>query len=364
MLQPVNARGRFADDIPVVGGMWVKDADARILEELQARDLLWKSGTLLHAYPHCWRCKTPLLYYARVSWFVRTTQYKDEMMARNAAMDWHPRDVGEGRFGEWLKNNIDWAISRDRYWGTPLPVWVNDEDPDEIEVIGSYAELAERSGTPLATDFDPHKPFIDAYTWPARSGRGTMRRVPEVIDAWFDSGSMPFAQWHYPVREPRSARREQFPADFIAEGLDQTRGWFYSLLAIATGLGDALPNNGSGAAPAGAAPYRAVVVNDLVLDATGVKMSKSRGNVVNPWDVLAAHGADAVRLYLIASSQLGTPKLFDEAAIRDTAARFLVTLKNVYSGIFALYANFGWAPSAADPPVATGRCSIAGSSRD
>ncbi len=380
MLQPVNARGAFADDVPVVGGVWVKDADPVIVEELRKRDVLWKAGKLVHAYPHCWRCKTPLLYYARVSWFVRTTAFKDEMIARNAAMDWHPAEVGEGRFGEWLKNNIDWAISRDRYWGTPLPVWVNDADPDEIEVIGSYAELAERCGQALPADFDPHKPFIDAFTWPARSGTGTMRRVPEVIDAWFDSGSMPFAQWHYPF-ENRALMAERYPADFIAEGLDQTRGWFYSLLAIATGLGDALPNNagdgrretGGGSraaradttAPGGAggaadarvparvlaAPYKAVVVNDLVLDANGVKMSKSRGNVVNPWEVLAAHGADAVRLFLIASSQLGTPKLFDANAIRDTAARFLVTLKNVYSGIFALYANFGWEPSAADPAV-------------
>ena len=365
MLQPVNGRGRFNDDVPVVGGVWVKDADARIIDELKARDVLWKATTLVHAYPHCWRCKTPLLYYARVSWFVRTTQYKDEMLARNAAMAWHPREVGEGRFGEWLKNNIDWAISRDRYWGTPLPVWVNDEDPGEIEVIGSYAELAERRGAALPDGFDPHKPFIDAYTWPARSGTGTMRRVPEVIDAWFDSGSMPFAQWHYPF-EHHGRMAQQYPADFIAEGLDQTRGWFYSLLAIATGLGDALPGNvaeaaatpavaadGSAGAPRPgiAAPYRTVVVNDLVLDATGVKMSKSRGNVVNPWEVLETFGADAVRLYLIASSQLGTPKLFDADAIRDTAARFLVTLKNVYSGIFALYANFGWEPSALDPAL-------------
>ncbi|HEX4933276.1 MAG TPA: class I tRNA ligase family protein, partial [Gemmatimonadaceae bacterium] len=293
MLQPVTARGTFADGLPVVGGMWVKDADARIVEELKARDVLWKVAKLVHAYPHCWRCKTPLLYYARVSWFVRTTQFKDEMLARNAAIDWHPPEVGAGRFGEWLKNNVDWAISRDRYWGTPLPVWVNDNDPDEIEVVGSYAELAAKVGKVLPPDFDPHKPFIDAYTWPAASGTGTMRRVPAVIDAWFDSGSMPFAQWHYPF-ENRERTAGQYPADFIAEGLDQTRGWFYSLLAIAAGLGDALPNNaGDGPAASGdgtAAPYRAVVVNDLVLDASGVKMSKSRGNVVNPWDVLATHG--------------------------------------------------------------------------
>ncbi|MCC6928527.1 MAG: isoleucine--tRNA ligase [Gemmatimonadaceae bacterium] len=242
MLQPVNARGRFSEEIPVVGGMWVKDADAKIVDVLREQDTLWKVGKLFHAYPHCWRCKTPLLYYARVSWFVRTTAFKDDMMARNAAMNWHPREVGEGRFGEWLKNNIDWAVSRDRYWGTPLPVWVNDQDPNEIEAIGSFAELAERCGTTLPADFDPHKPFIDAYTWPASSGTGTMRRVPEVIDAWFDSGSMPFAQWHFPF-ENQERTAQQFPADFIAEGLDQTRGWFYSLLAIATGLGDALPNN-------------------------------------------------------------------------------------------------------------------------
>lgn len=348
MVQPVTARGTFADDLPVVGGLWVKDADPRIVEELRSRDVLWKAGKLVHAYPHCWRCKTPLLYYARVSWFVRTTQFRDDMLARNAAMDWHPREVGAGRFGEWLRNNIDWAISRDRYWGTPLPVWVNDADPEEVEVIGSYAELAAKVGRALPPDFDPHKPFIDRYTWPAPSGTGTMRRVPEVIDAWFDSGSMPFAQWHFPF-ENRERTAEQFPADFIAEGLDQTRGWFYSLLAIAAGLGDALPNNGGDGT---AAPYRAVVVNDLVLDANGVKMSKSRGNVVNPWEVLTTHGADAVRLFLIASSQLGTPKLFDADAIRDTAARSLLTLKHVYSGIFALYANFGWAPSPEDPPPA------------
>jgi isoleucyl-tRNA synthetase len=356
MLQPVTARGRFAEELPVVGGMWVKDADAPIVEELKRRDVLWKAGRMVHTYPHCWRCKTPLLYFARESWFVRTTQFKDDMLARNSAMDWHPPEVGEGRFGEWLKNNIDWAVSRDRYWGTPLPVWVNDADPGEIEVIGSYAELAAKVGRALPADFDPHKPFIDAYTWAAPSGTGTMRRVPAVIDAWFDSGSMPFAQWHYPF-ENRERTAEQFPADFIAEGLDQTRGWFYSLLAIAAGLGDALPNNSRDGGRAtgdgrGAAPYRAVVVNDLVLDANGVKMSKSRGNVVNPWDVLSTHGADAVRLFLIASSQLGTPKLFDADAIRDTAARSLVTLKNVYSGIFALYANFGWAPSPDDPPPA------------
>ena len=362
-LNPVSARGTFPEDLPLVGGRFVKEADPAIIEELQRRDQVWKSQRFTHSYPHCWRCRTPLLYYARSSWFVRTTAYRDRMLARNADVAWHPPEVGAGRFGSWLENNIDWAISRDRFWGTPLPVWVNDADPSEVEVIGSYAELAERVGRPLPADFDPHKPHVDGYTWPARSGTGTMRRVPEVIDTWFDSGSMPFAQWGYP-HQPGSAEQvaRYFPADFIAEGVDQTRGWFYSLLAIATGLGDALPNNGDDVASRGAgeatgaasraAPYRTVVVNDLVLDAQGQKMSKSRGNTVDPMAVMTRHGADAVRLFLVSSAQVWVPRRFDESVIRETAGRFLVTLRNVYSGIFAQYANFGWAPSAADPAPA------------
>jgi isoleucyl-tRNA synthetase len=342
-LQPVDLRGRFPDTMPLVGGMFVKDADLPIIEELKRRGTMWKVQQFEHSYPHCWRCDTPLLYYARTSWFVRTSGYKDDMMRRNASVDWHPPEVGSGRFGEWLENNIDWAISRDRYWGTPLPVWVNDADPDEVEVIGSYAELATRVGQLLPDGFDPHKPFIDHYTWPAASGKGTMRRVPEVIDTWFDSGSMPFAQWHYPF-ERRDIFARHYPADLIAEGVDQTRGWFYSLLAIATGLGTQL------SAQSGTqSPYRSVVVNDLVLDKDGIKMSKSRGNAVEPWGVLSTHGADAVRLFLIASSQVWLPRRFDEALIRETIGRFLLTLKNVYSGIFATYANFGWTPSLDDP---------------
>jgi len=346
-LQPVTARGEFIDEVPEVGGVFVKQADARIIEVLRERDVLWKATTFTHSYPHCWRCGTPLLYYARGSWFVRTTAVRESLMARNAAVDWHPGEIGTGRFGEWLANNVDWAISRDRYWGTPLPVWVNDEDATEIDVIGSYADLAARIGRPLPEDFDPHKPHIDQYTWPAPSGQGTMRRVPEVIDTWFDSGSMPFAQWHYPF-ENHDKVEAQFPADFICEGVDQTRGWFYSLIAIATGLGDALPNNTDRTA----APYRHVVVNDLVLDAQGQKMSKSKGNTVDPWQVLERHGADAVRLFLVATSQVWVPRRFDENAIRETAGRFLLTFRNVYNGIFAQYANFGWTPSAHDPAVA------------
>jgi isoleucyl-tRNA synthetase len=351
-LQPVNLRGEFPADMPLVGGLFVKDADPIILEELRRRGVLWKSTLHEHAYPHCWRCETPLLYYARTSWFIRTTEFKDAMLVRNSRVDWHPPETGAGRFGEWLTNNIDWAVSRDRYWGTPLPIWVCDRDASHAEAVGGYSELAERSGKSLPENFDAHKPFIDEYTWKCSCG-GTMSRTPEVIDAWFDSGSMPFAQWHFPF-ENRDKFERYYPADFIAEGIDQTRGWFYSLLAIATGLGDALPNNllahESHAAVVGdTAPYRAVVVNDLVLDAEGKKMSKRLGNIIEPQSVIPRYGADAVRLFLTTSSQIWRERRFDEAGIRDTAGRFLLTFKNVYTGIFAEYANFGWSPSKDDP---------------
>ncbi|MDB4880096.1 MAG: Isoleucyl-tRNA synthetase [Gemmatimonadetes bacterium] len=354
-LLPVDAKGEFPADLPLVGGKFVKDADAEIIEELGRRGVLWKAGTLNHSYPHCWRCGTPLLYYARTSWFVRTSSYRDEMMARNAAVNWNPPEVGSGRFGEWLENNIDWAVSRDRFWGTPLPVWVCDADAEHLDVVGSYAALASRSGADLAAGFDPHKPFIDAYTWPCTQPgcTGTMHRTPEVIDAWFDSGSMPFAQWHFMGKEASDGGTvarvaSHFPADYIAEGQDQTRGWFYSLLAIATGLGDALPNNADGTA----SPYRSVVVNSLVLDAEGKKMSKSRGNIVEPWAVIERHGVDATRLFFCSSSKVWEPRSFDQVALSKSTGRFLLTIRNIYNGIFAQYANFGWEPSAQDPAVA------------
>ena len=353
-LQPVDAKGEFPADMPVVGGLFVKKADPLIVEELKRRGVLWKAGTLEHSYPHCWRCHTPLLYYARTSWFVRTSSYKDAMLTRNARVGWHPPEIGSGRFGEWLTNNIDWAISRDRYWGTPLPLWICEANSEHVQAIGSYAELRDKSGCDIGEGFDPHKPYIDAHTWTCDCG-GVMRRAPEVIDTWFDSGSMPFAQWHYPF-ENADKLSQNYPADFIAEGVDQTRGWFYSLLAVATGLGESLPHNTlSHLAQTGdsvdTAPYRSVVVNDQVLDEEGMKMSKSRGNVVDPWSVIPKYGVDAVRLFFVASSQIWVPRRFDEAAIRDTAGRFLLTFRNAYSGIFALYANFGWEPSDADPAV-------------
>ncbi len=355
-VQPVDGRGEFPADLPLVGGMFVKNADEKIIAELKRLGVLWKASTIEHSYPHCWRCDTPLLYYARTSWFIRTSAYKDSMLARNARVDWHPPEIGEGRFGEWLTNNIDWAISRDRYWGSPLPLWICSKNDTHVEAIGSYAELAGKSGANVGDGFDPHKPYIDAHSWPCSQCDGTMNRTPEVIDTWFDSGSMPFAQWHYPF-ENADKLEMNYPADFVAEGVDQTRGWFYSLLAIATGLNDALPKNTLGYQTSNGegnhtAPFKSVVVNDLVLDAEGAKMSKSKGNVVDPWMILEKYGADAARLFLIASSQVWVPRRFDEVAIRDTAGRFLLTFKNVYSGIFALYANFGWEPSPADPAVA------------
>ena len=355
-LQPVDGRGQFPRDLPVVGGLFVKDADPLLIEELKRRGVLWKSARITHSYPHCWRCDTPLLYYARTSWFVRTTAYRDGMLVRNAAVNWNPPESGEGRFGDWLKNNIDWAISRDRYWGTPLPVWLCDANEAHADVIGGYAELAERVGTALPKDFDPHKPHVDGYSWRCtRPGcAGHMRRVPEVIDTWFDSGSMPFAQWHYPFENTERFAR-QYPADFIAEGVDQTRGWFYSLLAIATGLELERAVTATGAGEKTdtreTSPYRAVVVNDQVLDADGLKMSKSKGNIVDPWTVIQRHGVDAVRLFFIASSNVWVPRRFDERVIREQAGRFLLTFKNIYSGIFAEYANFGWTPSDLDPPI-------------
>lgn len=326
LLRPVGSDGTFTGTTwPELEGQLVTadGTNELIIRRLKADGLHLKTEQYVHSYPHCWRCKSKLIYYARDSWFVRTQAVKDRLVELNRTVAWHPPEVGTGRFGEWLANNLDWALSRDRYWGTPLPVWVSDADPTVVEVIGSYAELAEKVGRPLPDDFDPHKPFIDAYTWPAPGG-GTMRRVPEVIDAWFDSGSMPYAQWHYPF-ENRDKFESHFPADFICEGIDQTRGWFYSLLAIATTVFDK-------------APYRNVVVNELVLDAKGQKMSKSRGNTVDPWEAVREFGADQVRLYLLASSQVWLPKPFDRAQIPDTVGGFLNTLRNTYN-FLALYAE-------------------------
>ena len=342
LVRPVAPDGTFHGTTwPELEGRLVtaRETNDLIIQRLKQEGRWHLTESYEHSYPHCWRCKSALIYYARDSWFVRTSSVKDRMLAFNDGIDWNPPEVGAGRFGEWLANNVDWALSRDRYWGTPLPAWVCDRDPAHVEMVGSYARLAERWGRPLPAEFDPHKPFIDEYTWPCHCG-GTRRRTPEVIDTWFDSGSMPYAQWHYPFENHDTFAR-QFPADFIFEGVDQTRGWFYSLLAIGTTAFDA-------------APFRHVIVNELVLDAAGQKMSKSRGNAVDPWEVVREFGADAVRLYLLASSQVWLPKRFDGRSIPETAGGFLNTLRNTY-GFLAAYAG-DWsaerAPAAASRPAA------------
>ncbi|MGH7567782.1 MAG: isoleucine--tRNA ligase [Gemmatimonadales bacterium] len=335
-VNPVAPDGTFRGTRwPEIEGKLVTDkATNQLVIERLKQDGRWlETRPYTHSYPFCWRCDSPLIYYAKTSWFVRTTAVKARLLEVNRQVDWHPPEVGAGRFGEWLENNVDWALSRDRYWGTPLNVWECDADGEHREVIGSFAELAERPlpaavAARLHGTFDPHKPYIDEFTWPCKACGGTMRRVPEVIDAWFDSGAMPYAQWHYPF-EHQADFTAHFPADFICEGVDQTRGWFYSLLAIAVAVFDQ---------PA----YKSVIVNELVLDAAGQKMSKSRGNVINPWQVIERHGADAVRLYLLGQSAVWLPKRFDPAQIAEVAGGFLNTLRSTYD-FFGRYAE-DWRP--------------------
>jgi isoleucyl-tRNA synthetase len=337
LLNPVDDAGHFTEDVAVVGGRFVKDADPVLVEELKKRGRLFDIRRVVHSYPHCWRCSSPLLYVARDSWFAATSRFRDELLRNNEQINWYPPEVGEGRFGEWLRGNVDWALSRDRYWGTPLPAWVCERDDSHVQWIGSLAELGDAAGG-LPEGFDPHRPYIDELAWACPECGGTMRRTPEVLDAWFDSGAMPYAQWHYPF-ENEDELEAHYPADFICEGLDQTRGWFYSLLAISTLLGRE---------PA----YKNVLVNDLVLDAEGQKMSKSRGNVADPWDAIGEHGADAVRWYFITSSNPWLPKRYDPEAVGDAARKFFDTLFNTYK-FFALYARAeDWAPSEADPTAA------------
>ncbi|MDQ4095486.1 MAG: class I tRNA ligase family protein, partial [Actinomycetota bacterium] len=311
------------------GGLWFKDADERIVDDLDARHLLFKSEPYEHSYPHCWRCGTPLIYYARQDWYIRTSQMRDQLQASNEDTNWYPETIKYGRFGDWLANNVDWSLSRDRYWGTPLPVWRCANE--HATCVGSIAELGELAGRDLK-DLDPHRPHVDEVTITCPECGGEAARVKSVIDAWFDSGSMPFAQWHYPF-ENEDVFEKRFPAHFISEGIDQTRGWFYSLLAIATLL-------------RGQNSFRNCVVLGLLLDAEGRKMSKSIGNVLEPWSVIDVQGADAVRWYLLTGGTPWSARRVSVDVIQEALRKYLLTMWNTYS-FWVTYASLeGFDPTA------------------
>jgi isoleucyl-tRNA synthetase len=320
VLNPVGEDGKYTTG-PWTG-VYVMDANLEVIKYLKENDKLFKKEKMTHNYPHCWRCKTPLLYYAKPSWYIEVTKYKDLMINENNKVNWHPDYIGEKRFGNWLENLNDWAISRNRYWGTPLNIWRC--SCGHLESIGSRAELASKSIEKIDENIELHRPYVDNVHIKCPECGSTMNRVPEVMDVWFDSGSMPFAQYHYPF-ENKELFESQFPADFIAEGIDQTRGWFYVLLAISTFV-------------KGKAPYKNVLVNDMILDKYGQKMSKSRGNGVNPFELIEEYGADTLRWYLPYVSPVWTPTRFDIEGLKEVNSKFFNTLKNTYN-FFTIYAN-------------------------
>ncbi len=328
VLMTVQPDGTFIPEVKPWSGIFVKDADQHIIQELEDRGLMFRSGKFTHTYPFCWRCTTPLLYYARPTWYVRTSRYKDLLVGINEHINWYPGHIKNGRFGNWLSNNVDWALGRERYWGTPLPVWECDTCHRQ-ECLGSRQELGQRSGIDQS-GLDLHRPYVDGVTYSCPSCAGTMKRVPELIDVWFDSGAMPVAQWHYPF-ENQKEFKGQFPADYICEAVDQTRGWFYSLHAISTLLFEQ-------------ECFRNVICLGLVLDGEGQKMSKSKGNIVAPSDVIDVHGADAMRWYLYTASPPGQERRFSVDLVAEVVRNFTLTLWNTYS-FFVTYANLdGWTP--------------------
>ncbi len=328
ILMTVAPDGTFVQAVRPWAGQFVKDADPYITEDLRARGLLLRAETYTHTYPFCWRCDTPLLYYARPTWYIRTSKYKDRLVALNKTINWYPDHIKNGRFGNWLENNIDWALGRERYWGTPLPVW-ECETCHRQECLGSRAELSTKTGKDHSK-LDLHRPYVDEVSYPCSECDGKMKRVPELIDVWFDSGSMPYAQWHYPFENQEEFKR-QYPADYICEAVDQTRGWFYSLHAISTLLNDQVC-------------FRNVISLGLILDGEGYKMSKSRGNITEPWEVINQSGADAMRWYMLTSSPPGQERRFSTELVGEVVRNFTLTLWNVYS-FFVTYANLdGWKP--------------------
>lgn len=329
----VGEGGKFTSEVTIWKGEFVKDADPKIVKDLKDRNLLLKEEKVTHSYPFCWRCKTPLLYYAVSSWFIRTTKKKDEIIEQNKKVNWVPRHIKNGRMGKWLEGMVDWSLSRFRYWGTPLPVWQCKNG--HIQVVGSYDELYRLSNNEdvKSSNFDPHRPYVDNITFGCNECGEEMRRVTELIDVWFDSGAMPFAQWHYPFEnKDKIDQKEQFPADFIAEGQDQTRGWFYTLLALSTLY-------------KGQCSYKNVISHNLVLDDQGRKMSKSLGNIVDPMAAMDKFGADSIRFYFYSAVNIGLPYRFDEKDIEDVSRQFFRILWNVYN-FFVLNATVdNWSPA-------------------
>jgi isoleucyl-tRNA synthetase len=325
ILQPVTPSGTFEDRIGPWAGQFIKEADTGIIERLESEGKLYRKGTVEHSYPFCWRCATPLVYYARKSWYIQTTSFKDQLIGANKKVNWYPKEVGEYRFGNWLENNVDWSLSRERYWGTPLNIWVCDSC-DYKHAIGSIDELMTlgRNAPTERGSVDLHRPMVDGIELDCTECGGVMRRVSEVIDVWFDSGSMPFAQYHYPWDESGMFKK-QFPADYISEAIDQTRGWFYSLLAISVFL-------------TGESSYKNCLCTELILDKDGIKMSKSRGNTFEPSDLLANEGADALRWYLTIVSPPWVPTRFDRKGVAESAQKLMGTMRNVFS-FFAMYAS-------------------------
>jgi len=325
IVQTVDLGGRLMPNDKPWDSKFVKDADPLILDDLNARGLLYRSEIISHSYPFCWRCDAPLLYYAKQTWYIKTTAVKEVLIAGNNQINWYPEHIKYGRFGDWLENNVDWAFSRERYWGTPLPVW-QCESCGKHDCIGSVKELENKPGfSGFNEPLDLHRPFVDEITFDCPHCRGVMRRVPEVIDCWFDSGAMPIAQWHYPFDNDTLLEDGRFPADYICEAVDQTRGWFYSLHAISTLLFNR---------PC----FKNVICLGHILDAKGEKMSKARGNVVEPSVVINKYGADALRWYCLTSSPPGNVRRFSEETVAEITRRFLLTLWNVYS-FFVTYAN-------------------------
>jgi isoleucyl-tRNA synthetase len=327
VVNPINADGHFQAGVPLVGGAFFKDADETLVADLKARGLLFRHVPYTHSYPHCWRCHTPLMYYALPAWYIRTTAIKDRLLAENQATNWYPETIKNGRYGDWLNNNIDWSLSRDRYWGTPLPVWRNDADPSRMVCVGSLAELCELSGVELD---DPHRPFVDDVTFTLPGEEGTYRRVPQVIDAWFDSGSMPFAQYGAPYRNADDARAA-YPADFICEAIDQTRGWFYSLMAVGTLVFDQ-------------SSYRNVVCLGHILAEDGRKMSKHLGNILEPIPLMDDHGADALRWFMACSGSPWSSRRVGHKVLEEIASKVIRTYWQV-ANFQSLYARAnGWQP--------------------